>query len=237
MPVYTNFASYYDRIFPFRSHTFNFLKTEAGAPGETILDIGCGTGVYCDALFRAGYRVTGIDLDGGMIAYARSRYPDISFFEKDMMDADSIPGEYDLIYSVGNVISYLSVQNLELFLGMINHLLKPRGRWVFQVVNWDYILSAGVFEFPEIKPPDSGLIFLRKYTSVTQKQVVFKTRLYKDEKIIDDDESILYPISHMEYIDLHEKAGFRMSGHYGDFQRTAYLPMEKNANVFIFQKP
>ena len=237
MPVYTNFAPYYDQIFPHRAQTFNFLNSEAGGPGGAILDIGCGTGTYCDALYQSGYQVTGIDLDGGMIDYARSKYPGISFYEKNMMDADSIPGNYDMIFSVGNVVSYLSGQDLSRFLRMIYRMLEPEGKWVFQVVNWDYILSAGVFEFPEIKPADSDLIFLRQYSSVTKEKVIFKTRLSKDEKIIDDDESIMYPFPHQSYIEMHFQAGFRMIGHYGDFQRSPFLENEKNANVFVFQKP
>ena len=154
-----------------------------------------------------------------------------------MMEADGIPGSYDLVFSVGNVISYLSAQNLEKFLRMIYRILKPEGRWVFQVVNWDYILAAEVFEFPEINPPDSDLIFFRQYKSVTKEKVVFKTQLRKDDKTIDDDESILYPVQHEEYIEMHNNLGFSMLGHYGDFQRTAYSAREKNANIFIFQKP
>lgn len=39
----------------------------------TILDMGCGTGRHSVALATRGYRVTGVDLSGGMLAQARRR--------------------------------------------------------------------------------------------------------------------------------------------------------------------
>lgn len=45
------------------------LRPKAGA---RILDIGCGTGWFTRRLARDGYRVTGVDIDAAMVAYARA---------------------------------------------------------------------------------------------------------------------------------------------------------------------
>ncbi|MGQ9807817.1 MAG: class I SAM-dependent methyltransferase [Armatimonadota bacterium] len=51
----------------------SFLVEElALQPGQSILDVGCGTGRHCVALARRGFRVTGVDLSAGMLEQARA---------------------------------------------------------------------------------------------------------------------------------------------------------------------
>ena len=236
MPLYTSFAPYYDQIFPFREPTFTFLSNEAGSTGGAVLDIGCGTGSYCAAFSQAGFNVTGIDLDGGMIDFAKEKYSSSHFFVKDMRDIGEIDGRFDLIYSIGNVVSYLSAGALSVFLRSVYDLLNPNGRWIFQVVNWDYILEVGSFVFPEISPAGSSLRFIRQYKSITPEKVIFKTQLMKSEEVIVGDESTMYPITHKVYLQTHIQAGFHLAGHYGDYQRSEFLPQRNNANIFVFTK-
>jgi SAM-dependent methyltransferase len=40
---------------------------------KTILDVGCGSGVYCEALLEKGKTVTGIDIADGMLELARKK--------------------------------------------------------------------------------------------------------------------------------------------------------------------
>ncbi|CAI8805788.1 trans-aconitate 2-methyltransferase [Brevibacillus sp. IT-7CA2] len=49
------------------------------APGENILDLGCGTGDLCAQLSLAGANVTGIDFSTAMIETARQKYPQFAF--------------------------------------------------------------------------------------------------------------------------------------------------------------
>lgn len=49
---------------------------ECVAPGDRILDLGCGTGrPIAEQLLSRGYPVTGVDQAEAMLAYARSRLP------------------------------------------------------------------------------------------------------------------------------------------------------------------
>jgi len=48
-----------------------FVADRATLAGARVLDVGCGGGLLCEALARAGAQVTGIDLAPGMIDVAR----------------------------------------------------------------------------------------------------------------------------------------------------------------------
>ena len=49
----------------------SFIAARTTLAGARVLDVGCGGGLLCEALARAGARVTGIDLAPGMIEVAR----------------------------------------------------------------------------------------------------------------------------------------------------------------------
>src|ERR1700729_1348616 len=49
----------------------SFIAERAALSGARVLDVGCGGGLLCEALARAGAQVTGIDLAPGMIEVAR----------------------------------------------------------------------------------------------------------------------------------------------------------------------
>jgi SAM-dependent methyltransferase len=46
-------------------------KLLAPSPGETVIDVGCGTGYFTRRFARAGHAVTGIDFDPHMLQFAR----------------------------------------------------------------------------------------------------------------------------------------------------------------------
>ncbi|WP_414830373.1 methyltransferase domain-containing protein [Alteromonas sp. H39] len=50
-------------------------------PGESLLDIGCGTGRHTHSLARRGGVVQGLDIAPGMLAYASERYPEVTFHQ------------------------------------------------------------------------------------------------------------------------------------------------------------
>lgn len=49
------------------------LKYTASAALKTILDVGCGGGVYCEALLNGGKIVTGLDIAEGMLELAEQK--------------------------------------------------------------------------------------------------------------------------------------------------------------------
>src|ERR1700761_8035736 len=75
-----------------------FVADRAKLAGMRVLDVGCGGGLLCEALARAGARVTGIDLAPGMIEVARLHAAeqglDITY---KVTPAEEIGGEFDVV--------------------------------------------------------------------------------------------------------------------------------------------
>src|SRR5438067_4288582 len=67
-------------------------------PGETILDLGCGTGHLTKAIAASGARAIGIDNSAKMIETAHNTYPEIEFLVADARDF-SFPFTFDAIFS------------------------------------------------------------------------------------------------------------------------------------------
>lgn len=71
-------------------------------PGESLLDVGCGTGFFTRALASAiGGPVTGVDINPEWVAYARRRsLTDVSY---EVADARALPyaaASFDLVVSI-----------------------------------------------------------------------------------------------------------------------------------------
>lgn len=81
---------------------FDLLRTMLEPrPGETLLDVGCGTGYFTRRLAReAGLQVTGIEIDPDMIAFAREQAPEIEFVLADMKHLPFADASFDHIIAV-----------------------------------------------------------------------------------------------------------------------------------------
>lgn len=235
MSFYSEFAPYYEQVFPFREEVYDFLKGYARADGA-VLDIGCGPGHYCGRFARDSYAAMGIDLDSRMIDAASTSYPDASFHCMDMSDIGTLSGPFRLMYSIGNVLSHLSPDKLERFVAKAHSLLAPDGYWVFQVVNWDAMLDRAEYLFP-VKALDGGAItFHRRYSCISPERVRFGFSLMKGDSAVFSEEFALYPATAEQYRQLHEQAGFAYVGSYGGFDGGAFISERSAALVMVFRK-
>ena len=64
---------------------------------STALDIGCGSsGRFIEALLKYGFTPAGVDISREMIALARQRHPEVTFYREDICTWE-LPQKYDLI--------------------------------------------------------------------------------------------------------------------------------------------
>ncbi|KZE40062.1 methyltransferase [Bhargavaea cecembensis] len=137
---YRAFASVYDLLMediPYGRYAERVLEAAGPAGGQRLLDIGCGTGVLTERFARDGFRVTGIDLSGDMLAAARERFGesglDGEFFEQPMQEMEGHSG-YDVAVIAIDSLNY--VTEAEEVAAVFRHAydaLNPGGRLLFDV--------------------------------------------------------------------------------------------------------
>lgn len=94
--------------------------------GETVLDLGCGTGTLSAEIARCGARVTGVDHSAAMIEAAREKYAELSF---QVMDGQALtyPAQFNAVFS--NAALHWMPRARDVARGVYNALL-PGGRFV-----------------------------------------------------------------------------------------------------------
>jgi SAM-dependent methyltransferase len=236
MSFYSDFADYYELVFPFRGDVYDFLQSHIRDKSERVLDVGCGTGHYCGKLAAEGFRSVGIDLDENMIKTARRLYPRAEFRVLDMLQIASLEPPFGAAFSIGNVTAHIPRHRLQDFLKEIRDLLSPQGLWIFQTVNWDYILEQKKYRFPPRKVGNTNARFLREYCDVTEERLTFKTRLDSDAGVIFEGQVTLYPVRAAQYLNVHEEAGFKPLGHFSSFDKAPFDPAADAASIFVFKR-
>ncbi|MBS4538949.1 class I SAM-dependent methyltransferase [Clostridium sp. D2Q-11] len=99
---------------------------------KTLLDLGCGPGLYAERFFEKGYQVTGIDFAKRSINYAKERNQDINYLYKNYLDIN-YKNEFDLVTLIYCDYGVLSSDNREILLKKIYDSLKKGGKFIFDV--------------------------------------------------------------------------------------------------------
>lgn len=104
-------------------------------PGETVLDLGCGTGIYALELAQLGLRVTGIDISAGMLRVAREKASRLNLpivFElADLGQIDFGSERYDKVISVSAMEFFSDPAEI---MRRAYRAVKPGGRMVFATI-------------------------------------------------------------------------------------------------------
>jgi len=236
MSLYSEFAPWYEQLFPFRKEVYLFLFGHAGTSGSSILDAGCGPGHYCARFQRDGFRSTGIDLDPKMIVEAAASFPDPEFHCMSIEEVASLRRSFRLIYSTGNVVAHLPPARFSAFLQDVYVALEPGGCWIFQVVNWDYILGLAEYRFP-VKTVDNGSVtFYRRYPIISQERVIFDVELVSGGQKVFHEQTTLYPLTADSFLQRHSDAGFSLTGMYAGFDKKHFNRERDSGLVMVFMK-
>src|SRR5690606_7246410 len=111
-------AAFYDKIYSWKDYAseaaqlHNLVQLNKQNEGVALLDVACGTGGHFPYL-QTHYQLEGLDLDKEMLAVARERFPDVTFYHADMRNFD-LGKSYDVITCLFSAIAYaVTLENLQ----------------------------------------------------------------------------------------------------------------------------
>jgi SAM-dependent methyltransferase len=131
-------------------------------PGARVLDLGCSAGLHALELARRGFRVTGVDVEPSAIELARQRGRESGgtarFEVLDLSTGAFAPlGTFDLVYSIGNVLSHLPKAGIRGILRKIRGRLNAGGVFIFDLLNGDVRVPG------EIREPGTNIVWKREF--------------------------------------------------------------------------
>jgi len=119
------------------------------APSATrVLDVGCGIGSHCEALNSKGFETIGVDINPHMIAFAKSKYPNLDFEKMDMRQLNqSKLGMFDVILCLCTSFTYnTTTKQIIATLKSFHRLLNPGGLLILEFFNPISFLEKNKFQ-------------------------------------------------------------------------------------------
>lgn len=159
----------------------------------SILDLGCGPGIYSEIFAQKGHEVTGVDISKNSIDYARNspqtKELDIAYINASYLELELQKVKYDLVLLIYADFGVLLPQERIILLQKIYESLKPNGRFIFDVLRDNNIGQKKTPKNWEVC--NSGFWKNKPYLALSE------SFLYKEQKvilyqhnIIDSDENI-----------------------------------------------
>ncbi|MDF1575718.1 MAG: class I SAM-dependent methyltransferase [Bacteroidales bacterium] len=181
------------------NRTHEFILSFCHTTPLTILDLGCGPGLYLERLAGTGHFCTGMDFSKSSIGYATNRAREkglkINYIIQDYLKLD-YQNQFDLIILIYTDLGVLLPDERVELLDRIYRALKPGGLFVFDVLNernadqkfqeqqtWSYEFSgfwkptpylelASGFHYPGSK------VFLKQHTIVDESDRIQNYRFW-----------------------------------------------------------
>ena len=156
-------ARYYDAIYAFKDYGTEAARLHAlirrhkQAPGNALLDAGCGTGIHVAFLRHFQYQVEGLDLDPDLLAIARERYPAIPFHQGDMASFE-LDHQVDVATCLFSAIGYVKTgARLRQTVATLARHVRPGGLVIVEPWFTPENAARGAFA-PSLDPTPDGSI-------------------------------------------------------------------------------
>lgn len=186
-------------------------------PTSHILDLGCGPGLYLQALAQRGYRCSGVDFSPAAIDYACKRAQEealvIDYCCEDVRSF-SPQGRYDFIMMTFGELNVFRRSDAVQLIQKAASWLTPNGQLLIEVHAWDEVYRQGQ-QAPTWETLPTGLFSERPHLLLTEsacdeQQSIASTALW----VIDAHSEVAFFTSHMqawenkEYLEMLNSSGF-----------------------------
>ncbi len=241
--LYHNSAKYYDLLEDKKkiAKEINFLEKHLKkAKAKTILDIGCGTGIYLVGLKKKGFDVEGLDLSENMLKEARKKDPKIKLYKKDM-SSFKLSKKYDSVICLSSALVFLPNFSLikKTLKAIFNHL-TPKGTFILDLPNH----SVQIEKSNNIKKHLSGKIpqgnanftFLSTKKGNKWKEMWYGEIIRKGKKVKFKDlwEELIYSPKKLEnYL---KKIGFATLKMYGSLEGKKFDKNKSYNRTYLLKK-
>ncbi len=241
--LYHDTAKHYDLLESKKkiAKEINFLaKHLKKAKVKTILDVGCGTGIYLVGLKKKGFDIEGLDLSESMLKEARKKDSKMKLYKKDM-SSFKISKKYDSVICLSS--SLASLPNFSLIKktlkNIFNHL-TPKGIFILDLPNH----SVEIEKYNNIKKHVSGKIpkgkanftFLSTKKGNKWKQIWYGEIIRKGKKTKFKElwEELIYSPKKLE--NSLKKIGFTTLKIYGSLGGTKFDKNKSYHRVYLLKK-
>ncbi|MEA5114993.1 MAG: methyltransferase domain-containing protein [Geobacteraceae bacterium] len=195
----------------------NWMLSEVCKGKLEILDLGCGPGLYAEALAKKGHHVTGIDFSKTSIDYAKES-SNRNGLKNDYICMNYLDfnenNKYDLAALIYLDFCVLKPGEREKVLLNVYKALKPNGTFIFDTVNSENIEEKTLKESWEVCQKgfwsDRPYLVLNRGAHYQEAKVLLNQHI-----VIDEDENIrnyLFWSTYYEYEDIEpilRQTGFR----------------------------
>lgn len=157
---------------------------------STILDLGCGPGLYAERLFQLGHSITGIDFSENTIQYARNHAKQenlqIEYRCEDMFQLN-YNKQFDVVMQIYGEINTFSDYEREQIFRIVRDALKPEGVFIFDVTTPIHRKKSGLSKKWYVS--ESGFWRENRHL-VLEEGFAYEDNIWLDQYIVMDEEEI-----------------------------------------------
>jgi len=109
----------------------NFIKKHQVKKTASILDIGCGVGVYADYFLNNKFtKYKGLDISGEIMDKLNNKFKNGFKFEKKDVFTEHIEGKYDLIIMINFALHIIEDKHFKFLMANVGTILNKNGLFI-----------------------------------------------------------------------------------------------------------